>query len=668
MMKITLSNTIAFLKITLVILAILTIITVINIRREEQYDNQYLSYASELRVLTQRIAKRVGEIAAIGSEPSYTELAQRRDQFDKIINILIKGEYVQGTLVLPPSPTHIQQTTLAKVVESWKNTKPSIDFILSNQAYIMSAQQLNANLQSKIQKVTEQYWEILTNIEASTDAKNSVETIVNIAHQLGDMAIFSENIRILLTLTIPEPNIEKEIPTKVNEFLKKASNIHIINPDRKTSILLDEINVELTMIQQYINEAVRTGQILDQVYYATEKVLKDNVNFLNDATALYNSYFEVNQHRSGMHTVINILGALSILVLILIGYLLNYQGRRDLITTETKNQKINQDVETLLLELSDLANGNLGIKATANSGITKEIANSINYAVKALRKLVLHINETAKEASTMTIETQKLTTDLASASEKQAKEIIEATNSVQTMAKLAETVFNHANESALVAKQSVTMASEGGQGVRDTINGMIRIQSQIRATAAKVTRLNDSSQEIGQIISLINSIAEQTNILSLNASIQAAMAGDAGLGFAVVADEIQKLSEKVGFATREIETLIKSIRADTREVISSMEQTQTEVKDGGALAFNAGRVLESIELVSNDLAKNIQSISVSAAEQKSMSSNIASVMKIVEDIAQQVASSSVNTADLITKLTSLVASLRSSASEFKLPS
>ncbi len=664
MMKFNYTNIIFFLKLLLIILIILTSFSIWQIRITDFNKGKYLDYSSELRVLTQRIGKRVGEIFAFGFENSFTSLQTRQAQFDKIIKILINGEYnADGMVILPPSPSYIQQGSLGKLNSYWEESSKQIDMILSNKELIKTSQKAHENIQAKLDKISSIYWEVLKKIP-SQDL--GVDILLNISNQIEYIEKLSGDFQELLTLTILTPEIQTSLPIKVRNFAETADKIYDENKNKSAVPLLNNINTEILSIQQSLDDMLKTGFILDSVYDAAQNLSRANLKFLEYTDHLYDDYTKYSKHRFITRTIINILTVGTILVLIALGYLLNRRAKLDLSITEKKNRKINQDIETLLQEISDLAGGNLAIKATVCRGITEEIAKSINYAIEALRKLVLHINLSSQKASDMSLETQKLTHDLALASEKQLNEIIRTVQSIQSTEKLAEKVSLHANESAVVARQSVELASEGGIEVRNTMDGMVRIQDQIRATSNKMLRLNDRSNEIGQIITMIDGIAEQTNILSLNASIQAAMAGDAGLGFAVVADEVQRLAEKVRYATQEVELLINSIQQETQAVIGSMEKTRIETKQGGELAQNAGDVLEKIEFVSKNLAKHIQSISLLAEKQSKMSSSIASMMSTIESISKNIAVGSINTADFTSKLTGIVSDLRSSVSEFKL--
>jgi twitching motility protein PilJ len=218
-----------------------------------------------------------------------------------------------------------------------------------------------------------------------------------------------------------------------------------------------------------------------------------------------------------------------------------------------------------------------------------------------------------------------------------------------------------------VARHSVDIAHKGGDAVRRTIDGMNAIREAIQETSKRIKRLGESSQEIGNIVELINDIAEQTNILALNASIQASMAGEAGRGFAVVADEVQRLAERAANATKQIEVLVRTIQTDTNEAVVSMERSTTDVVGGALLAENAGAALEEIEQVSNQIASLVQNISASARQQAAASGNISKNMQVVREISSQTAEGSTATSTSIAKLAALSAQLRKSVAGFRLP-
>ncbi|EGG93635.1 putative methyl-accepting chemotaxis sensory transducer [gamma proteobacterium IMCC1989] len=235
------------------------------------------------------------------------------------------------------------------------------------------------------------------------------------------------------------------------------------------------------------------------------------------------------------------------------------------------------------------------------------------------------------------------------------------------MAVTIDQVSANAAESALVASKSVSIAHNGSKMVQNTIHGMDTIREQIQDTSKRIKRLGESTQEIGDIVSLINDIADQTNILALNAAIQASMAGDAGRGFAVVADEVQRLAERSAGATKQIGSLVKTIQTDTNEAVKSMEQTTTEVVSGARLAQDAGVALEEIEGVSANLAELIQNISNAARQQASSAGHISNTMNVIQEITSQTSAGTGATAHAIGDLADMALELREFVAGFKLP-
>jgi twitching motility protein PilJ len=333
----------------------------------------------------------------------------------------------------------------------------------------------------------------------------------------------------------------------------------------------------------------------------------------------------------------------------------------------SKNERNQEAILRLLDELSSLADGDLTVQATVTEDITGAIADSINYAIEALRELVTTISNSAITLDAAAKQTQASAGHLAKASVAQSKQIALASESIAAMAASTEDVSGNAERSSDVARHSVDVAHKGGEAVRRTIDGMNAIRETIQETSKRIKRLGESSQEIGNIVELINDIAEQTNILALNASIQASMAGEAGRGFAVVADEVQRLAERAANATKQIEVLVRTIQADTNEAVVSMERSTTDVVGGALLAENAGAALEEIEQVSNQIASLVQNISASSRQQATAAQNIARNMQVLREISSQTAENSAATSNSVGKLAELSAQLRKSVAGFRLP-
>lgn len=365
---------------------------------------------------------------------------------------------------------------------------------------------------------------------------------------------------------------------------------------------------------------------------------------------------------------IGIVGLSAILVIVLL--VLN--GRSAVFEKTAKeqaeqNDRNQQAILRLLDEMGSLADGDLTVEATVTEDITGTIADSFNFAIEELRKLVTTVNETSIMVDSAAKQTENTAAHMARAADNQTREINAATESIVSMAASIEEVSGNAERSSDVARHSVEVAHKGGEAVRRTIDGMNTIRETIQDTSKRIKRLGESSQEIGNIVELINDIAEQTNILALNASIQASMAGEAGRGFAVVADEVQRLAERSTNATKQIEVLVSTIQADTKEAVVSMERSTTDVVGGALLAENAGAALDEIEQVSNQIASLVQNISSSARQQAGSAADVTRRTTRLSEISEQTGKATTATAAAISKLSEFASQLRNTVAGFTLP-
>jgi twitching motility protein PilJ len=380
-----------------------------------------------------------------------------------------------------------------------------------------------------------------------------------------------------------------------------------------------------------------------------------------------NQYQQIHENNLIFSAGIAVFMILAMIMLLRLSYLPHKAVRSALATMEIQNRHNQDAILQLLDEMGDLADGDLTASATVTEDITGAIADSVNYTIDALRDLVENINTTTLQVASAAQETQATSLHLTDASEHQAQQISEVSSAINEMAGSIEQVSQNASQSSDVAKQSVKLATEGNMAVKKAITGMDAIREHIQETSKRIKRLGESSQEIGDIVELINDIAEQTNILSLNAAIQATMAGEAGRGFAVVADEVQRLAERSSKATKQIEAIVRTIQNDTNEAISSMEKSTTGVVLGAKLSQDAGTSLEQIETVSNQLAALIDNISNAAKQQAKAAISTSDSMNVIQEITMQTSTGTYESAASIGRLLELTNDLRKSVSGFKLP-
>ena len=452
-----------------------------------------------------------------------------------------------------------------------------------------------------------------------------------------------------------------------------AMRISQVTDDEAIDRLM-EISDLFEFVDGSVDEILETSPELFQVRAASDIIFTDSQQLLQQTSVLADTLSASTIEQKTLELAIMVSGGLSLLFILLTAMSIIMDTRRRLEETKTQSEATeaqsadNQKaILRLLDEMADLADGDLTVKASVTEDFTGAIADSINFSIEQLRALVNTINQTAVKVDAAAQETQSTARLLAEASDHQAQEIGATTQSVNQMAESIDKVSSEASDSADVAERSVQIAANGGLVVRNTIDGMTTIREQIQDTSKRLKRLGESSQEIGDIISLINEIADQTNILSLNAAIQASMAGEAGRGFAVVADEVQRLAERVSAATKQVEALVSTIQTDTNEAVISMEQTTSEVVHGARLAQDAGVALEEIEQVSNSLSGLIRNISETAKIQAQSASQISNRMVAIRDISIQTSSGTKATAQSIGDLAGMAMEMRQSVTGFKLP-
>lgn len=379
---------------------------------------------------------------------------------------------------------------------------------------------------------------------------------------------------------------------------------------------------------------------------------------------------ELIQSQTSFITLV-LLGLL-LLGLVLLGLMYFYGKKQTVQSAILTNQlaKEGQDnqeaVLQLLDEMGDLADGDLTVKAQVRDNITGAIADSINYTIESLRDLVVEINRATDQVTSATSVAQDTSAQLLNAAETQSTQIAQTTEAVTDMTHSILQVSSNAAQASEVAQRSLQAANQGSQAVQNTISGMNEIRTQIQETSKRIKRLGESSQEISEIVELISDITEQTNILALNAAIQAASAGEAGRGFTVVAEEVQRLAERSSEATKQISAIVKTIQTDTHGAVAAMEKSTEGVVEGARVADAAGQALNEIETVTTSLARLIQSISAATNAQTVSATTVSENMQKIQEITTQTTHGTKLTADSVGQLTALAEELRDSVAGFKL--
>ncbi|SFM57458.1 twitching motility protein PilJ [Halopseudomonas yangmingensis] len=661
------NRTVTGLFALLILSLLLLFINFVYVNIQSNNDTEYAGHVGELRVLSQQAATSATE-AATGTPQAFDLLQASRNDFQLRWDYLTQGREETG---LPPVPQQLAPQ-VEGVDQLWNRMRRNADAIVSSRDTVLGLHEVARTLADTVPQLQVEYEEV---VEVLIESGAPVDQVAIAQRQslLAERILGSVN-RVLAgdtdaVMAAESFGRDASLFGRVLQGMLQgnpAANIGQVTDD-EALIRLQEIAELFAFVSESVEEILLTSPELYQVRTAANDIFTDSQLVLDSLSALSDS-LQVRAEGRWINTLLGyVLAVAALLSIVLIGLQLSRETRSRLIESAERNERNQSAILRLLDEIADLADGDLTAEATVTEDFTGAIADSINYSIDQLRALVQTINQTAVQVTRAAQETQDTAVHLAEASDHQAQEIAGASAAINEMAVSIDQVSANAAESAAVAERSVAIAGKGNEVVQNTITGMDTIREQIQDTSKRIKRLGESSQEIGDIVSLINDIADQTNILALNAAIQASMAGDAGRGFAVVADEVQRLAERSSAATKQIEALVKTIQTDTNEAVISMEQTTSEVVRGARLAQDAGVALEEIEKVSTTLAALIQNISNAARQQSSSAGHISNTMNVIQEITSQTSAGTTVTARNIGELAKLAEEMSHSVEGFTLP-
>jgi twitching motility protein PilJ len=380
------------------------------------------------------------------------------------------------------------------------------------------------------------------------------------------------------------------------------------------------------------------------------------------------AWYALREQDQALQTVGGVLIGLALLGLLTFGFKLIRsirQGQSQAGRVAEENRRNQAAILRLMEELAVIADGNLTAQTAVTEEITGAVADSINLTVGQLRKVVSNINQSAGAVTAATDQARETARTQIAAATRQAQDIEAADVSVEMMTQSMGEMSASAGHSAQVARESLAMTERGSRAVQNSIEGMNSIRQRIQETSKRIKQLGESSQEIGEIVDVITDIAEQTNVLALNAAIQAAAAGEAGRAFAVVAEEVQLLAERSADATTQIASLVKTIQTDTQEAVAAMEGSIQGVVEGARLSDTAGQSLKDIEKVTSDLAEMIESIAVSAETQAVVAGEVRNIMRDVLQVTSETTEGTQRSATSVGQVAELAQALKSSVAQFK---
>ena len=620
---------------------VLTAIAAYLSNREESNSVRYVGESSQLLMLTQRLAKDTQQ-ALTGNSAAFDALEESKERLSKILTRLNKGE---GTL---PATSGTSRVALDEFMKNANKTLQDVQTLQAGRAGLVTLgvtlttiDSVSAELRGLTQTMADTFGGAQR--EQAIRFALSTERIGKDAGSLLAADVTIDQVARLGADTIAAEDSLAALP---------ASDGKVARAKELFATTRNSVEILVSQVRNVV--AAKS---------AAKAIVNDSDSLLEKAQHLVNSY----QSSSRITTFAALLfGLFLFLSLLLLAKAFVETSRRSAEEAARINSQNQNAILRLMNEMGDLADGDLTVRATVTEDVTGAIADSLNYTTEEFRKLVSRIIAAVEQMGHATKDAEDISKGLLEATQKQAHEIQMAGEAVQLITKSIKEVDSSAARSAEVARRTLAVTEQGAQAVRNTISGMDGIREQIQDTSKRIKRLGESSQEIGEIVDLISDITEQTNVLALNAAIQAASAGEAGRGFSVVAEEVQRLAERSAEATKQIGALVKTIQGDTHDAVAAMEKSTLGVVEGAKLSDVAGQSLREIEQVSNELAELINSISTSTQVQTDMASEVASVMEDILNITVQTTEGTRLTANSIAQLNGLTSDLKGSVAGFKL--
>jgi len=636
--------------------------------RDSRNEQEWVALSTDVQVVSQQLAKSASE-AASGVFDAFFALGDARAIIEDDMKMLRDGDPLQR---LPSVPGRVEDA-LAVVDQIWQQMNASTLGIIDRESKILEladASERFINLIPQVQSLTDRAMRELTQNAAPSQQIFVAGRLLVLSDRIlrhlnamlgGGQAASTAQQQFLQEIQFFDEMLDALLRGSQSAGVSQVRNAQALNSLGQVRQIIIDARPDIDLLVQGSSDLL-------QVREAADEILIDSQAIFEQARTLTQQLQNRGQTRiwpSLGAGVVALLISFAILTYMVYSFLT--AERRRATYAGAQNQRNQAAILRLLDEMSALAEGDLTVKATVSDDVTGAIADSVNYTVEQLREVVQGINTTAQTVFESAEETRQRTTSLADSSGRQAEQVRRVTKTINEMAESFDGMAKRSRQSNEVARRAVEHANKGSEMVQQAIAGMDNIRDQIQDTSKRIKRLGESSQEIGDIVELINGIAEQTNILALNAAIQSASAGGAGRGFAMVADEVQRLAERATNATRRIELLVQTIQADTQEAIASMENTTSEVVSGAKKSEDAGEALGQIRTVSKDLSDLIHEIATAAQKQSEEATQVAGEMNAILEIAIKTSEGSNQTARAMATLTQQVGKLSESVSDFKLP-
>ena len=654
----------------ILMLLMLLLLTLFAISAQQtRHNTTRLELISRIQTHHLQLSKAAQQ-ALMGNATAFTQLQDSQHQLNHYISLLSQGG-LHRNYTTSPIPDHSMSVNLDAYHKDWQLEEKKINLILSHKESLVKLGNHIREVSithSQLARLTGALISRMAEIGNLSHEMRTVETLRTYARNI------TTSVNTILPNEFPIAEITEQLArdhAQISAVTQALNQGHhgfgfIANKDEAIQDLLSHIHSLLRKFDDHIRVIQKEASVAMTTKFAVHEIADKSEAMLDRTKELDHEIQAQDTHFTSLfNTLINTLVAGLALTFFFFARSLRRNSRSQELASQNEIEKAQKAILILLDDMKKISDGNLTVRTDVTNPMTGAIADAINSTIEELHSLVEQVNQASVLVVRASHQAQHVSSGLLTAAQQQSSKIEETTIAILGMSESISEISDAATESAKVAKQSLAAAEKGTLAVRESIAGMNEIRTHIQDTSKRIKRLGESSQEIGEIVALITDITDQTNVLALNAALQATAAGETGHGFTVIAQEVQRLAERSAEASKQICELIVTIQGDTQDAIAAMERSTLGVAKGAKRSDAAGRALEEIEGVSKQLAQLVTNIFDITNTQTQAANKVVANMEDILHVTRQTTEGTLQATLSVKQITGFASELKASVSNFK---